>query len=147
MKWPQVLNKIILEQGMNFSVLNPSMCCVEFLDYVCIVFRLDMIPIGDVPKVLWVSSIILDDHAVQYDATCHDLPEDLWLSILGRATKIAKRFKPTESSLNILSCRLLTCCKVGSLVASRTLNCLHKCDPWRIDVNGKVVPHRVPTAI
>lgn len=47
-----MLNKIILEMGMNFSVLDVAMRYEESFYPICIVLRLNMTPIGDVPKVL-----------------------------------------------------------------------------------------------
>lgn len=69
-----MLNKIILELSMNFSVLDASMRYEESLYPVCIVLRLNRILIGDVPKVLCHASVIYNDHVLQDDATCNYLP-------------------------------------------------------------------------
>ena len=68
-----MLNKIILELSMNLSVLDASMCCEETMHHVCIVFWLNLIPIGDVPKVLRHLTFVFNDHVKQDDATCHYL--------------------------------------------------------------------------
>ena len=68
-----MLNKIILELGMNFLVLDVVVCCEESLYHVCIVLLLNRIPIGDVAKVLRYASLIFNDCVMQDDATCHDL--------------------------------------------------------------------------
>ena len=93
------------------------------------VFQLDRIPIGDVPKVLWHASLILNDHVVQDDARCNMslfLIEPLASNTRNNGKALLKHI---ESFLNILSFGLLTHCIVGYLVAFRMLDCLHQMLP------------------
>ena len=61
----------VVDELLDFGSLD---VCEESLDFVSIELRLNNIPIGDVPKVLRLSSIIIDDYVVQDDACCPDLP-------------------------------------------------------------------------
>jgi len=72
MEMPLMLNKIILELGMNLSILSASMRREKSPYPICVMLLLNRILIGDVPKVLRHATLIFNDHVMQDDATCHD---------------------------------------------------------------------------
>ena len=68
-----MLNTVMLELGMNFSVLDASMQREESLYHVCFVLRLNRIPNEDVLKVIRHDSFIFNGHVTENDATSHYL--------------------------------------------------------------------------
>ena len=69
-----MINKILLELSMNLMVLNLAMLLKECQDPVRVILWFHRSPVGDVPKVLGLIPLVLNDHVMQYDTTSHDPP-------------------------------------------------------------------------
>lgn len=143
-----MLNNIMLELGMNFSLLNPLMRFKECVNPIWIVFQLSRTPIDDGLKVLRHSSLTFNDHVIQDDAISQDLPQYIGVLILDSATNDCETLlKHTESFLHILPSGLLTYCKVRPFVIFQLRNCFDKCGQWRIDAIYEVVAYRILVTI
>ena len=74
MKSPMMLNKIFMKSVMSWMVLDLLVCMDEGLDPIWVMLWLQWVGIEQLPKVLRVFSLILDDSVVQDNTWCHYLP-------------------------------------------------------------------------